>query len=144
MAVRIIFLENFIFLAVEALRLSKTFSRDPPHALSKPSSCSLKPLLLLSRNPPPNYVSYSQTKRFVQVNWKLNSYQFCLLNFSNPCNLKDLIFFWTENISHEIYHIKLYLIRIYLIKLYLIRKYLIKIYLMIYEYISLVFFYSLH
>ena len=55
------FPENFIFLAVEALRLCKTFSRDPPHALSKPSSCSLKTLLMLSCNPPPNCVSYSQT-----------------------------------------------------------------------------------
>ena len=49
--------ENFIFWAVEALRLCKTFSRDPPHALSKPTTCSLKTLHLYcvsySLNPPP-------------------------------------------------------------------------------------------
>ena len=53
LAAIIFFPENFIFLAVEALRLRKTFSRDPPHALSKPTSCSLKTHLMLSRNPPP-------------------------------------------------------------------------------------------
>ena len=49
----IFFPENFIFSAVEALRLCKTFSRNPPHALSKPSTCSLKTLHMLSQNPPP-------------------------------------------------------------------------------------------
>ena len=53
----IFFPENFIFWAVEALRLCKTFSRDPSHALSKPFTCSLATLHLYcvsySLNPPP-------------------------------------------------------------------------------------------
>ena len=49
----IFFPENFIFSAVEDLQLCKTFSRNPPHALSKPFTCSLKTLHMLSQNPPP-------------------------------------------------------------------------------------------
>ena len=54
LAAIIFFPEKFI-----SMRPCKTYSRDLPHALSKPSSCSLKTLLMLSRNPPPSLCSYS-------------------------------------------------------------------------------------